>query len=506
MDSISGISSKFQYPRVDRLVSAGASPARSLSAPGRVSVSSGGSIGVCWNIHAIDASFINLKFQYPRVDRLVSAGLRATLDELRELRFQYPRVDRLVSAGFSRPSPSCWTSKFQYPRVDRLVSAGGRGNGRGKGDGHVSVSSGGSIGVCWGKKRTRNDSVNYVSVSSGGSIGVCWCGARRLTTMPDSVSVSSGGSIGVCWLVIVRPRLDEMTCFSILGWIDWCLLDTPQGLRDLSLIMFQYPRVDRLVSAGRQVAVVRQLRVHVSVSSGGSIGVCWWGIAFTANRRFNLGFQYPRVDRLVSAGYLGQVRLLYYFSFSILGWIDWCLLGGDGGQRVSGHSGRFQYPRVDRLVSAGARFDAYAVGRNWFQYPRVDRLVSAGLCRLRRSVAVALFQYPRVDRLVSAGTEDGFPPAPLHFVSVSSGGSIGVCWELRRVSELQTAYGFSILGWIDWCLLGRPPATVLVRHRRVFQYPRVDRLVSAGHHLVIIAIWWMTCFSILGWIDWCLLG
>jgi hypothetical protein len=87
------------------------------------------------------------------------------------------------------------------------------------------------------------------------------------------------------------------------------------------------------------------------------------------------------------------------------------------------------------------------------QYPWVDQLVSAGVAYDDLTAGFWLFQYPRVDRLVSAGTN----PAPHHAPAQSC---------------------FSILGWIDWCLLAR---------------------------IVYVSIGQSSCFSILGWIDWCLL-
>ncbi len=165
---------------------------------------------------------------------------------------------------------------------------------------------------------------------------------------------------------------------------------------------------------------------------------------------------------------------------------------------------------------------------NEFQYPRVDRLVSAGYAAVFDQLSNDLFQYPRVDRLVSAGQKQQSARLQRIEVSVSSGGSIGVCWTFQtppcadgwwfqypRVDRLVSAGSpnrraapppigcFSILGWIDWCLLAIG-CDGDVEQVSGFQYPRVDRLVSAGCR-VGIRYSRATCFSILGWIDWCLL-
>ncbi len=168
------------------------------------------------------------------------------------------------------------------------------------------------------------------------------------------------------------------------------------------------------------------MRRSVSVSSGGSIGVCWSKLSST----------WPKQPA----------------SFSILGWIDWCLL--DRLRRdMDNRGGQFQYPRVDRLVSAGAGIMHEVVGLRAFQYPRVDRLVSAG------GQMVTVQRHPQ--RFSILGWID---------------------WCLLDRVRLCVAPGlccFSILGWIDWCLLAKTdnlPASPAA----VFQYPRVDRLVSAG--------------------------
>ncbi len=166
--------------------------------------------------------------------------------------------------------------------------------------------------------------------------------------------------------------------------------------------MFQYPRVDRLVSAGWSVLPGARPASKVSVSSGGSIGVCWRPPA-RVDAHCRGVFQYPRVDRLVSAG--------------------------DGLHSAPPRNVGFQYPRVDRLVSAGGVLDLVmyldrqvsvssggSIGVCWlllrsrrqndalrFQYPRVDRLVSAGATGRFAGDDPGQFQYPRVDRLVSAG-------------------------------------------------------------------------------------------------------
>ncbi len=138
---------------------------------------------------------------------------------------------------------------FQYPRVDRLVSAGPCQPGSAGADPRVSVSSGGSIGVCW----SPVCSCNLTRAASFSILGwIDWCLLAEWDhskPYPAGVSVSSGGSIGVCWFVLRLPR-SWTTCFSILGWIDWCLLVIGERLYPLTLPQFQYPRVDRLVSAG----------------------------------------------------------------------------------------------------------------------------------------------------------------------------------------------------------------------------------------------------------------
>ncbi len=141
-------------------------------------------------------------------------------------------------------------------------------------------------------------------------------------------------------------------------------------------------------------------------------------------------------------------------SFSILGWIDWCLLGVGG--PVTGHG-------------------------------------------------AMLFQYPRVDRLVSAGASDLPSDTCTQYVSVSSGGSIGVCWPTTWRSCTPCSQSFSILGWIDWCLLAGTAGC------------HVWRSSTASFSILGWIDWcllgqvrgglcdWRRCFSILGWIDWCLL-
>ncbi len=172
-----------------------------------------------------------------------------------------------------------------------------------------------------------------------------------------------------------------MLRFSILGWIDWCLLGRRNDSRGYDAPRFQYPRVDRLVSAGCCPAHREQTGLCFSIL--GWIDWCLLGDSRT------------------------QPGGAIFGSFSILGWIDWCLLVLDAAIRDK--PGRwFQYPRVDRLVSAGARF-AQSGGCQWVSVSSGGSIGVCWPCQMTPAFAgaVRVFQYPRVDRLVSAGPKRG---------------------------------------------------------------------------------------------------
>ncbi len=240
--------------------------------------------------------------------------------------------------------------------------------------------------------------------------------------------------------------------FSILGWIDWCLLGNLNYQAIVHTPVFQYPRVDRLVSAGTtspatslDIAAFQYPRVDRLVSAG-----TW----LTDSMLRIIWFQYPRVDRLVSAGPAFARADHHLVRFSILGWIDWCLLGT--GPRLRPRRGpAFQYPRVDRLVSAGLALACAGSSYCVFQYPRVDRLVSAGQSNATyKALCLGFSILGWIDWCLLDERRRRCRTAVS--VSVSSGGSIGVCWPIVRVAAVILCLGFSILGWIDWCLLDLP--------------------------------------------------
>ena len=104
---------------------------------------------------------------------------------------------------------------------------------------------------------------------------------------------------------------------------------------------------------------------------------------------------------------------------------------------------------------------------------------------------------------MSAGPLDASSFSPSYSFSILG----WIDWCLLEWLAAYLAGGdvcFSILGWIDWCLLGRS-ARSYGSSSLVFQYPRVDRLVSAGWPSAEPGLA-RPSFSILGWIDWCLLG
>ncbi len=119
------------------------------------------------------------------------------------------------------------------------------------------------------------------------------------------------------------------------------------------------------------------------------------------------------------------------------------------------------------------------VGR--FQYPRVDRLICGAEILRRPEKPVWLFQYPRVDRLICGG-------------------------HRPRVSTLAPA-SFSILVWIDLFVgIGLPKSLAA---QMVFQYPRVDRLICGAQKarsasVASVAVSVSSCGSTYLWGD-CLL-
>ncbi len=250
----------FQYPRVDRLICGDLHQSNAY-------------VGCrCFSILVWIDLFVGQQrqqqtraravFQYPRVDRLICGDWLDVVGRVGRIMFQYPRVDRLICGERSSSTFISASSAFQYPRVDRLICGAGFVVRYILGRQCFSILV--WIDLFVGRSTpSRRAPLPTVSVSSCGSTYL-W-GSQHWR--PACLSV--GFSILV-WidLFVGRIRLAVvktfLTCFSILVWIDLFVGGTQRGIR-LSLVMFQYPRVDRLICGAPRRWKTRRATICFSI-------------------------------------------------------------------------------------------------------------------------------------------------------------------------------------------------------------------------------------------------